>query len=200
MSINSEIFESNGEQFTRSDYNGVNIIIRNKDGYINATKIAKDNGKQKHLDRFINSDKWKEICEAYMNEAVKNSLPRFRGRPENSEKFDSFDSLNEQEINLSYVIKSGTQEIYGTYVHPKLIHFVAEWCNISYAFKVATIMDNIDKIKTLRKTSGNYNLTQTIEKQCSEIKFLQGEIETKDKRSKIYLKKSTKLNKRMTNY
>ena len=65
MPINNDIIVSNGEEFTRSDYNGVNIIIRNVDGYINATKIAKDNGKQKHLDRFLKSEKWVEICEAY---------------------------------------------------------------------------------------------------------------------------------------
>ena len=74
MPINNDGIISNGEEFTRSDYNGVNIIIRNKDGYINATKIARDNGKQNNLARYLNSDKWLEICEAY-----KNSLPQKRG-------------------------------------------------------------------------------------------------------------------------
>ena len=192
MSINSEIFESNGEQFTRSDYNGVNIIIRNKDGYINATKIANDNGKRKRLPEYLKSDKWKEICEAYNNEAIKNILTENSVRTKNGEF--SYELTNKTDPGHK-------REVYGTYVDPKLVHFVAEWCNISYAFKVATIMDNIDRIKTLRKTSGNYNLTQTIEKQCSEIKFLQGEVETKDKKIEELFKQIDELlaiNKKQT--
>ena len=42
---------------------------------------------------------------------------------------------------------NATNEFKGTYVHPKLIHFVAEYCSVEYAFMVAEIMDNInDKV------------------------------------------------------
>ena len=177
MSINNETFESNGETFTRSDYNGVNIIIRNKDGYINATKIANDNGKRKRLPEYLKSDKWIEICETYKNGTIVDV------QHENSEKVDPPENSVGYENSLFYTINSvGKCETYGTYVHPKLVHFVAEWCNISYAFKVATIMDNIDEIKTLRKHSGDYNLDRTIDDQLQEIKFLKGEVEAKDKK------------------
>ena len=49
MSFLSDFIESNGERFIKADYNGISILIREKDGFINATKIAKDNGKQEHL-------------------------------------------------------------------------------------------------------------------------------------------------------
>jgi hypothetical protein len=31
----------------------------------------------------------------------------------------------------------------GTYVHPDLVHFVAEWVDLSYAFRVQKILDSI---------------------------------------------------------
>ena len=36
-------------------------------------------------------------------------------------------------------------EFQGEYVHPKLIHFVAEWISADYAFKVAELMDSINE-------------------------------------------------------
>ena len=59
MSISSNFIESNGEKFIKADYNGISILIREKDGFINATKIAKDNGKQKRLSEYLGSNKWK---------------------------------------------------------------------------------------------------------------------------------------------
>ena len=160
MSITNNKIASNGEEFTRSDYNGVSIIIRDKDGFINATKIAKDNGKQKNLDKYFKSDKWKEIHEAF-----KNSLPK---------------KVGGDKIELIYTIKTGTQEIYGSYVHPELIHFVAEWCDISYAFKVSAIMNNINRIKDLKSRDGNDNLDSIIRQQKSEIDKLTGTVKEKD--------------------
>ena len=61
MSFLSDFIESNGERFIKADYNGISILIREKDGFINATKIAKDNGKQKRLSEYFDSKKWKEM-------------------------------------------------------------------------------------------------------------------------------------------
>ena len=41
MSVIYDKITSNGETFTRADYNGVSILIRDKDGYINVTKITR---------------------------------------------------------------------------------------------------------------------------------------------------------------
>lgn len=149
--MKSNIIESNNETFTIGDYNGVSIIIRNKDNYINATKIAKDNGKQKHLSRFIESEKWNEICGAF-----ENSLPQKRGN---------------EKITLFYILREGYSiDTRGTYVHPKLIHFVAEWCNIIYAFKVAMIMDNINELKEVKNINGEENLKEIIDDLKYKIK------------------------------
>ena len=159
MSITSNKIASNGEEFTRSDYNGVSIIIRDKDGFINATKIANDNGKRDGLKKYFKSDKWNEICENF------DPGPNFSG------------SKNRPFYTINSI---GKCETYGTYVHPKLIHFVAEWCNISYAFKVARIMDNIDELKSLKNRTGNENLEIVIDNQKREIEFLKGSNREKD--------------------
>ena len=52
MSVISDKITSNGETFTRADYNGVSILIRDKDGYIKAinndgiTKLLIDEGNE----------------------------------------------------------------------------------------------------------------------------------------------------------
>ena len=157
MSIESDFIESNGERFIKADYNGISILMREKDGFINATRIAKDNGKQKNLNKYFESEKWIEICENFK----KIGLPKKVGRPENTE------------FLTNYIIKEGTQEIYGTYVHPDLIHFVAEWCNIEYAFKVNIIMNNINKLKELEHKDGNEFLDTITQRLKNKIKELQ---------------------------
>lgn len=161
MSITADKITSNGEEFTRSDYNGISVIIRDKDGYINATKIAKANGKQKNLERFLKSERWNEICEAY-----KNSLPK----NQDNEKIETF-----------YVLGSGySNDTKGSYVHPELIYFIAEWCNISYAINVSTIMNNINHVKNLENKDGNDNLDSIIHQYKYEIEKLTKTVKEKD--------------------
>jgi hypothetical protein len=50
----------------------------------------------------------------------------------------------------------------GWYIHPKLVHFVAEYCSIRYAFKVAEIMDLINEKNQL--------LNKTLEDTISEMR------------------------------
>ncbi|KAI5533636.1 KilA, N-terminal/APSES-type HTH, DNA-binding family [Trichomonas vaginalis G3] len=41
--------------------------------------------------------------------------------------------------------KEFMNEFKGICIHPDLVHFVAEWCSVKYAFYVKYIMDSIDK-------------------------------------------------------
>ena len=180
MSISSNFIESSGERFIKSDYNGISILIREKDGFINATKIAKDNGKQKHLNKYFKSKKWSEICEKFKEIA----LLQKRGNGNNSENNNENLNLPQKwrgsentEILTNYVINSvGNCEIYGTYVHPDLVHFVTEWCNIEYAFKVNIIMNNINKLKELEHKDGNEFLETITKRLKNKIKDLEEEI------------------------
>ena len=162
MSVISDKITSNGETFTGADYNGVSILIRDKDGYINVTKIYKDNNiSRQSFNTYMNSEKWNEICR-------------------NFNKFSLSVKTDNENNQPFYDIKNVTNECRGTYVHPDLVHFVAEWCNISYAFKVSVIMNNINTIKNLSHTDGNDNLDNIINKQKLEIERLSNTINEKD--------------------
>ena len=157
--LNTAKIESNNETFTRSDYNGVSILIRDKDGYINATKIAKDNDKQKRLNEYFKSDKWKEICSI-----MKNISPDFSGK-----------TYTQLYYKITTTEIGGKIETYGTYVHPDLVHFVAEWCNIEYAFKVNIIMNEINKLKEVNKKNGNEYLNKIITELKDKNEYLRKE-------------------------
>ncbi|KAI5509690.1 hypothetical protein TVAGG3_0707980 [Trichomonas vaginalis G3] len=129
MSVEAQTFtnKSNGETFTKGTYNGIEVLRRDKDGYINATKMTREVGRLNHLNRFLNSTKMQEIIEFWMNEY---------GRAKSgSTSKQAFYELTKSVIN----------EFKGIYIHPDLVHFVAEWCSVKYAFYVKDIMDSIDK-------------------------------------------------------
>ena len=51
------------------------------------------------------------------------------------------------EMTPKYRLLNVSNEFKGTYIHPKLVHFVAEWVDLEYAFTVSEIMDSInDKV------------------------------------------------------
>ena len=129
MSVEAQTFtnKSNGETFTKGTYNGIEVLRRDKDGYINATKMAREAGRLNHLNRFLNSTKMQEILEFWMNE--------YGGAKSGSTSKQAFYELTKGVIN----------EFKGIYIHPDLVHFVAEWCSVKYAFYVKDIMDSIDK-------------------------------------------------------
>ncbi|KAI5542758.1 hypothetical protein TVAGG3_0074590 [Trichomonas vaginalis G3] len=129
MSVEAKTFtnKSNGETFTKGTYNGIEVLRRDKDGYINATKMAREAGKLNHLNRFLNSTKMQEILEFWMNE--------YGGAKSGSTSKQAFYELTKGVMN----------EFKGIYIHPDLVHFVAEWCSVKYAFYVKDIMDSIDK-------------------------------------------------------
>ncbi|KAI5526036.1 hypothetical protein TVAGG3_0273520 [Trichomonas vaginalis G3] len=129
MSVEAKTFtnKSNGETFTKGTYNGIEVLRRDKDGYINATKMAREAGRLNHLNRFLNSTKMQEILEFWMNE--------YGQAKSGSTSKQAFYELTKGVIN----------EFKGIYIHPDLVHFVAEWCSVKYAFYVKDIMDSIDK-------------------------------------------------------
>ncbi|KAI5500256.1 hypothetical protein TVAGG3_0854720 [Trichomonas vaginalis G3] len=129
MSVEAKTFtnKSNGETFTKGTYNGIEVLRRDKDGYINATKMAREAGKLNHLNRFLNSTKMQEILEFWLKE--------YGGAKSGSTSKQAFYELAKGVIN----------EFKGIYIHPDLVHFVAEWCSVKYAFYVKDIMDSIDK-------------------------------------------------------
>ncbi|KAI5512954.1 hypothetical protein TVAGG3_0757310 [Trichomonas vaginalis G3] len=145
MSVEAKTFtnKSNGETFTKGTYNGIEVLRRDKDGYINATKMAREAGRLNHLNRFLNSAKMQKILEFWLKEY---------GRAKSgSTSKQAFYELTKGVIN----------EFKGIYIHPDLVHFVAEWCSVKYAFYVKDIMDSIDK--KVHKKLDEEELEDTVE-------------------------------------
>ena len=107
-----------GDTFTRGTYNGIAVLVRDKDGYINASKLGNNSRPARH---FIKSNRFQQICQHWSN--------------------------RHQDSSPQYSLTQIDNEFKGVYVHPDLIHFVAEWVDIEYAFTVADIMNSInDKV------------------------------------------------------
>ncbi len=139
MSVERKLYfeTKDGEKFYEAHYNDIRIIIREQDGYMNATKMCSDNGRD--FKQFIRYDTWREILTYFQatRVGVKSHPPL---------------------IKLS---KGYSNKIKGQYIHPKLIHFVAHWCSIEYAFKVAHMMDLVNEEL--------HNRTMSLEQKIAEL-------------------------------
>lgn len=105
---------SNGETFTKTDYNGISVII-DSNGYYNASKICKDNKTQ-----YTNISRNKYWTE-YLNRI-------------------SY-LLNFEEVDLIKEKLKFSKEVRGIYIHPKLVNWLCEHVNLDYAILVGEIMD-----------------------------------------------------------
>lgn len=111
--------------FEIKTYNGISVKFEMNTNYFNASQMCSANGK-KWRD-FKKSKCWRECIEIY-NEFIASK--------------SSVDFSTHAEI--SFEPENVANEWRGEYVHPKLIHFVAEYCSKRYAFKVAELMDSIN--------------------------------------------------------
>ena len=114
----------NNETFTLSAYNGFKIIIRDSDGYINASNIVKQINEQENTKKQIKT-LFKSVQYQDFEKALKNILPG---------KELKYNLLN----NVSNYLR-------GSYVHPKIINFVCFWCSPKYASLDGKIMDSINE-------------------------------------------------------
>jgi hypothetical protein len=148
----SQTITENDETFTRGFYNGLSILIRDKDNYVNAGRLCKDGGKD--LYELRRGKRWENIVEFWKNHQTGNLR------------------------SAIYELKTGYNECKGLYVHKDLIHFVAEYVSIEYAFKVKYIMDAINEnnfeklnIEIIDLKTQNYGLTvqtQNLKHNCNE--------------------------------
>ena len=105
---------SNGETFTKTDYNGISVII-DSNGYYNASKICSDN-----KTRFLNISR-------------NNYWIEYLNRISYLLKIEQVDLIKEK---LKF-----SKEVRGIYIHPKLVNWLCEHVNLDYAILVGEIMD-----------------------------------------------------------
>ena len=157
----------NENQFALTTYNGLKVIVNEKDGYYNATNLCGQCGKE--FRQYTRYQEWDEVI-AYFTKNNDGVIP-------------------------SYIIHEGIprefQTLRGTYVHPDLIHFVAHWCSIEYAFKVSKIMNAINDRAKLQQVDDNENIEDVLGALQDENDRLATELHNKSVRSSIDSRKLT---------
>ena len=98
--VRRDDFVENKESFFYSHYNGISVMVRELDGYVNAGKLCSD-GKKDFYD-FKRGKRFSKL-KAHWNK-----------------------TYNPEGLILYYDIK-GNKISKGTYIHPAFIHFVSHW-------------------------------------------------------------------------
>ena len=115
------MIESNGMVFTRTDYNGISVLV-DEQGYYNASKICSDNGTK--FTFISRTQYWTD----YIVELEGGCY------------------LSTAESVIEYSDKDGYgNDVKGTYIHPKLVNWLCMHLDYKYAIKVGEIMDLINE-------------------------------------------------------
>ena len=125
--VQNQKIKCNNETFTLSTYNGFKIIIRDSDGFINASYVVKQINKQEKTVKQIKT-LFKSVQYQDFENYLKTILPG-----------------KELKYNL---LNDVSKYLRGSYVHPKIINFVCFWCSPTYALLVGEIMDSINEQNT----------------------------------------------------
>lgn len=146
--VQNQQITSNNETFTQSVYNGFKIIIRNSDGYINASNVVKQINDKENTTKQIKT-LFKSVQYQDFENALKTILP---GKI------------------LKYNLLNGIfKYLRGSYVHPKIINFVCFWCSPTYALLVSEIMDSINEQNTTKMNELIQNLQDKNNKLKTQI-------------------------------
>lgn len=153
--VHNQQINFNNETFTQSVYNGFKIIIRDSDGFINASLVVKQINEKEKTRKEI-----KKLFKSVQYQDFENALSKLL--PGKNLKY-----------NLKKEVKNNLR---GSYVHPKLINFICFWCSPTYALLVGEIMDSINEqnttvmnklIKDLQEENNNLKTqTKLLQKQA----------------------------------
>ena len=157
---NVEHLVSNSEEFVKGTYNGISVLIRKNDGFINATKLC--NQFNKKFRKIFENLTW----QAYFQEFCKE----YEVRPNSGEPL--------------YELKKGiSNDFKGTYIDPRLINYIAIWASPKYAVYVGKIMDLINERNQIDKKSLDDTINemkQQLEEAKMKIYNLEQEVEKKN--------------------
>lgn len=108
------IFEDINDKISRGKLSHLIVLIMRDNGYVNATKLCRESGK--------------EFEEWYQSELAKEYV-KLVG-----------EDVGVSVESLRIEVEDGEEELRGTYVHPKLIVILAMWADVEYALFVGKIM------------------------------------------------------------
>lgn len=203
-----------------ASYGEFKVIIRNKDGFINATKLCalykdpKDpNKNKKRFESWLANEKSKELI-AYVSALIDSRMNVL----EDEEDKDEISTRLTR--NLVGIVNDTTQPIRnysaidikdtgssntlrGTYVHPLLAPHIASWVSAEFAIKVSQIVNNYivrDYKEQLRAAKQDIqekqdNITTLIQEVASLKSLAEKQSAKLDKQSSEMKKQSEKLDK-----
>ena len=151
--VEHQIFNCNNETFTRGTYNGISVIIRDKDGFINATEMC--NQFDKKFRKIFENHTWQAYLEAFKAEYT------------NSPISGGCSNVNHLYQIPNKGIPDRLKFLRGSYVNPKLINYIAIWASPQYAITVGKIMDEINERGQLKNISSDENINEVL-KQLKE--------------------------------
>ena len=153
--------------FKEESYAGISVLFETNSGYFNASRMCSDNGK-----------KWRN------HKTTKDWKNKVAALEKRLEMAASDGALIRA---ASFSAKNVKPEWQGEYVHPKLIHFVAEFVSDDYAFMVADLMESINehahkKLEIEHKPITNANVKREVEQTVKTFKSFIDEANKKAQR------------------
>jgi hypothetical protein len=116
-SITNLAYESINEKYSRAKYGDFDVIMDMSNGYINATKLCANGGKQ--MKAWLRNNCNKELIKYFESE-----------------------SSDTNSCRQTYEVRNGTNSnnINGTYVHQHLIPHIAAWVSPIFAYNISIIL------------------------------------------------------------
>ncbi|KAA6355076.1 MAG: hypothetical protein EZS28_049397, partial [Streblomastix strix] len=139
-------------KFKTTTYNGITIVVRSTDEWINASKMVMTltkNDESRLIDLF-KSVNWIKYYNYFKQQQQKLT-------PEIS-RVTFYEENNTYPKNLR-----------GYYVHPKLVNYIAIWASPQYASDVGEIMDSINKNSLAQHITFEKNARRTIDGLNEEV-------------------------------
>ncbi|KAA6374914.1 MAG: hypothetical protein EZS28_029559 [Streblomastix strix] len=118
---------SNNENFTTGSYNGFGIMIRDSDGFLNATKLVQQiNEREQTRKQLTNIARSPDFVE-YKQYLEQSGLFNLKGP-------------------LSYLFRTAfMNDVRGTYVHKQLLNIICIKSSVKYLHHVTTILNKINE-------------------------------------------------------
>jgi hypothetical protein len=158
--INQIIFENINDDYSYGMYGDFKVIIHTKSGYINVTKLCKNDNKL--YKNWLQNDKSKELI-LYVDNLLNNKS-----------KYQSIFLVKGCGKNETLALVSGT------YAHPLIVPQVAQWISIPFAIMVSKIINEhiVDEylLKLEEKEGEIESLNITIKKMNKKLDSVTNEL------------------------
>lgn len=125
INMSTHIFTPITDRFGYGKYLDVEIVIDSDTGYINASKLCKQNGRR--LAKWFENTTTEELIKEWSS----------RNRGPNSDPYYEIDRSN-----LIGLVKTEQDQILGKYFHKHLLVNLAQWISPAFALKVSEIVDD----------------------------------------------------------